>query len=201
MLLLQILVGFFHVLETGSLQFSHEITHLFLSFPYNLRKIEPENLFVPFNSPCTLPKAEAEAGVPQSSPGPSSLNTLPIGQWFSTTGDCFSPLPTLRRDILQCLRLFLIVKMVDATGIQRVEVRDAAEHPTVHKTTPTSRHLPLLRISQLQVLTVPRMKPHSRWFDQFPWLCISCKVLSSIIATATYGAVSVKYPWGFKSLV
>lgn len=120
LLLLPTLVGYFHVLETGPLQFSHEITS---PLPFNslgptvLEKLNQR--IEPFNAPCTLPKADGKADVPSVLLGPLlSTLSLCLGQWFSITGDSPSSLFTLCLGHLTMSEvLFNCQSWEDATGI------------------------------------------------------------------------------------
>ena len=62
-----------------------------------------------------------------------------LSQWFSTRGD-LSPLG----DNCLNLRCFWLPHCGggDAPGIERVEARNAAEHPTVHRMAPTADNDP-----------------------------------------------------------
>lgn len=62
-----------------------------------------------------------------------------LSQWFSTRGDPLTP-----GDNCLNLRCFWLshCRGGDATGIERVEVRNAAKHPTVHRMAPTAENNP-----------------------------------------------------------
>lgn len=80
------------------------------------------------------------------------ITVVALNQWFSSRGlGCVCVRVTERdrerfchlTDIWQHLETFLIVTPENAIGIQWVEVRDAAKHPTTQRTVPTTKNYPV----------------------------------------------------------